>query len=283
MITIYNENTVGGGLTNSIVAAGAVPTNIGFVCPFPNISTRVRPVGEPRLGIVEAPFITSTSSIAHNPTNFQSGDTTIGNVSLTVTHEVKKCHISAPEGNNGLQTTSHIQEALIRDFEKDLWALAMAVFTAGNHGAADVSSTAANFDITDLEALAAACTGNPRTALLASGAMPGCANDLKRENGKWVYPGIDGGVYEATLTIGDADVAIVAGPTALAFMVEKPLGFGPMMGQATITEILLPRLQIPAWTCRWYDKASRSYWLSVENFFGIGLADATAASYAAAP
>src|SRR5215471_18141759 len=113
---IFNLNTVDGNLTNTILGGNAVPTGIGFVCPLPNIATRVRPMGEARVGTVQAPFILSTSSTASNPSSFQTGDTSIDNVALTVTHQAKRSFISAPEGNLGLAGTAHVLASLVNDF-----------------------------------------------------------------------------------------------------------------------------------------------------------------------
>ncbi len=278
---IFNANTIDSALANTTISANAVPTPEAFCAPLKNIATQLRPVGIARTGTIQGPWQISTSAIGTNPTNFQSGNGAFDNVAITVNYLSKRGHFRNLESGLGLTTEGHSEESMKRDMEKDLWALAMLVYQGATYGATDVVSAAADFDTTDLENLAKINTGNPRTALVASGALPGIANDLVRENGKWVYPGLSGGIYECLLTGSTADVAIVAGPTSLAFVNEKPVYFQVPPGEISFTEVILPRLQIPVWRCEWFAKSSRERWVSFDTLFGIAPAELTAMTYSA--
>jgi len=229
--------------------------------------------------LVEVPLLSSFTAAATTG-SFQSGDVTATAIAISVAHYRKTMHFACPERNKGLSPGAHLVDAAISILELELQAVATGKIVNGTHGAADITSTAANFDTADLETLAAASTGSPRAALIAPAAMAGIAQDLKWDGSKWIYPGLNNGVFEATLSAGDADVAIAAGPQAFAYIAEKPLSVERTpTGEAKVTEILLPRLQIPCWKVEWFDLASRQHWISLDLLFGVAAAEVAALSY----
>lgn len=278
------SNITNAGLVPVQISANSITPSEPKGAPVAKFGTRVRPIGPATTGTVEAVKIGAISALATDPTTFQSGDTTFAKVTLTVSHLAKRGTVAAPEGNLGLSVVNHAQEALARGLATDILGRHLLAITSGAFGAADVTSQPDAFDIADLSAVAAANNGEPRVALVATAAMPTIAPDLKLgSDNVWRYPAIDAGIYETTLT-GDADVAIVAGPEALAYLVERPEVFSTYPpAEVQISEILLPVIQIPAWVCKWYDRSARAWWVSVECLHGVAAADATALSYAATP
>ena len=280
------SNTIDANLTNQIIGASGIGAgaSTGYVAPLLAYATRIRPLGEARTGIVEVPLLSGFTSAATSGA-FNSGNCTAAAIAVDVAHYRKAIHFSSPHRNQGMAPGQHLVDAAIANLELELQAVALAKITNATHGAADIESTAANFDTTDLEALAAASTSSPRAALISTAALAGVAQDLKREGGRWIYPGLDNGVFEATLNAGEADVAVVAGSQAFAFIVEKPLGLEnlPAPSGLKVSEIVLPRLGIPCWRSEWFDLATREQWISLHLLFGASAADATALSYAAAP
>lgn len=281
MNPIYNANTVDGTLANTRISSTAIPTTEAFVAPLDNIATRLRPVGPATTGTIQGPWTTATGTLGSNPTNFQTGNMTWDNVVLTVNYLSKRNEVASPEAGRGFNTQGHSEESMIRDLEKDLWALVMLVYSSATYGATDLVTTAANFNGAALGTLGKNCAGQPRTAMVASAALPALANDLIRQGEKWVYPGIDGGVYECLLTGATADVAIVASATSLAYHNEKPPYPQVPPGEISFSEVILPRLRIPVLRASWIDKASRERWVSFDTLFGVAAAELTAMTYAA--
>ena len=278
------SNTVDATLTTSQLAANSVPPAEGFVCPIANIATRARPLGPPRTGKVRCSIASSASSTDSNPANFQeNGDASLLDVDIDVDHIVRRFHVRATEGNQGLTTAGHLFEPLIREFEKDVFDLVTLQIQTSYFGDADVSASAAAFSTANLKTLIEANSGNPRTLLVAKAAFLNLAGDLTLgADGLWRYPGVDGGVYEASLS-GDGHT-VLAGPTALAWHMERPTSFDRIPpNEINVREIVLPRLKIAAWSCWWFDLRTRTNWLSVEGLFGVGKADVGALTFAADP
>jgi len=278
-------NTIHADLTSTNLTANAVHIRPVRACPLGNIATRVRPTQKPAKGNIRVPFVTATASSDDDPTSFNTGgDATVDDVGMTVVHQVKKGHFSSPEGGLGLSTGAHLERSLINDFERDLWKLVTLQIVAGAYGAADVSVAAASYVAASLKTQIGACEGNPRTLCVAKAALLGLAGSIELgADGLWRYPGVDAGIYETELSTGDANVAILAGPSALAFHMENPDVYSLPPAEIKVTELVLPVLKIPAWKFEWRDRATRANWISIEGLFGAAPAEVAALSYAASP
>ena len=165
---IYNANTIDSGLANSLLASDAVQTMRTYVAPLGAFTkaVSVSPIS-PRQ-VINVPLVSSSGSIQTNPTNFETGDTTAGDIAVTVNQYSKSWAVSHAEGNLGLKL-AQLAPTNAAVLSEGLVALVTAKMTNANYGADNVIGAAANFDSADLPAVLALGKNFSRVTLLLDG------------------------------------------------------------------------------------------------------------------
>lgn len=280
LLIAKNANTVDSALGNRGITTNAVAVPETYWCDMNWIGYRAR-MAIPATGVQQVPLTLSNSAAASNATNFQSGDTALDNIAVTVAHYSRPAFLSRAEQGHAL-VNEHVTESLKRLAAQDIVATQAALVVSATHGAANVSAAVGSITAANLTTLSADCVSTPKTLLTTAAGLGALDGDLQLGSDGYQYPGIQN-IREVRGAIGDAHT-IVAGPEAFVFIVEKPEAFNHYPpGELQIKEIVLPTLNIPAWHIVWIDRATRSSWQSIELLFGIAPANVNALSYAATP
>lgn len=273
MQPIQNSNTVDAGLSNRQLGANSILTPLPKTPPFSLIGTRVSPQGGARTGIVACALITPTDATQSGASNFQTGDSTLTSVDVTVAHLSKSVHIANPAGQLGLDAVAHLLPAAINELEADIATIVAGKYLTATLGATDSEVAEASFAVANLKVLIRASTAFPRVALMTTTALCGIAGDLDGGN----YPGLVG-VFEHNLT-GASGYAVVTGPSGLVYINEQPSVV--VTPSLKIDKITLPQSGLTAWRHVWFDLGTRTTWASVDLLFGCAIGDPAASAYAA--
>ena len=274
---IYNANTIDSGLANSLLASDAVQTMRTYVAPLGAFTkaVSVSPIS-PRQ-VINVPLVSSSGSIQTNPTNFETGDTTAGDIAVTVNQYSKSWAVSHAEGNLGLKL-AQLAPTNAAVLSEGLVALVTAKMTNANYGADNVIGAAANFDSADLPAVLALGKNFSRVTLLLDGGHLAYLLPTTRESfvfGEAGAYGFDGGIYKNNLWTGGAtDIAgFVCGPDAIAIATGQPANLPN--GEYVTQEVVSIGAGISVTATTWFSRASRAMWGSFDVMFGCAVGDAT--------
>lgn len=225
---------------------------------------------------IRVPFATTASAVQTNPTNFETGDTTLDEIVVSLAHYSKSFHITSAQLNTGFRLEQLVQ-VNAQAFANKLMDVALAPVTTTNFGTARTITVAqASIAEANLQAaFALVAKSDPRNLILDAtayskflgsqtidlGAMGRGFNNWDL-NTRW--DGADTNVY-----------GFAGGPNALGYAAGIPLnaGAGDMISQTTIT---IPGIGLPVQINVWFSRASRTLWGSMDTMFGSGLGDITA-------
>lgn len=274
---IYNANTVDSGLANSLLANDAVQTMRTYVAPLGAYTRSVAISPLSKRQVINVPLVSSSGSIQTNPTNFETGDTTLGDVAVTVNQYSKSWTVSNPEQNLGL-ALAQLAPTNAKIIAEGIVALVTAKMTNGNYGADNVIGTAANFDSADLPAILALGKNFDRVTLVLDGGH--LAYLLPTDRNKFAFGepgayGFDGGIYKNNLWTGGAtDICgFVCAPDAIAIATGMPSTLPT--GEAMVQESVAIGAGLSVMATTWFSRASRSMWGSFDIMFGCAVGDAT--------
>lgn len=225
---------------------------------------------------VRVPFATAASAVQTNPTNFETGDTTVSEIVVTVNHYSKSFHITSEQLNQGFRLERLI-DINVNAFANKLVDVAMVPLTTANFGTAR-TITVAQASIADANlqaAYALIAKSDTKNLILDATAyskfLPTTMESLGtfgRGFNNWYlntrWDGADTNVY-----------GFAGGPNSLGMAAGIPLvgAGGDMIAQSVIQ---VPGVGVPVQLNLWFSRASRTLWGSLDTMFGVGLGDITA-------
>lgn len=275
---ILNANTVDSALANTILSADFATTMRTYIAPWSAFTRTVSLSPVSRRQVLEVPLASSAGSKQQNATNYESGDSVLAPIAVTVAEESKSFHVSRPEANLGLQLAALIPTNA-KVLAEGIHAKMTALMTTGNFGTGTVIGTAANFDKTDLPAILALGKNYDQVRLLLDGGhlaylLPGDRNAFTYgEPGAY---GFDGGIYKNNLWTSATTntVGLVCGPDAIvnAWGAADGLPAGEAISQSVVDVN-----GIPFTMSVWFSRASRAVWASFQVMHGCAVGDATQA------
>lgn len=254
---------------NKLAALAAFSTDFGIDRLKPRATVQVRKA-------------TGTSAAQTNPSNFETGDTTVDNIPVSVSQISKSFHLTNDELNSG-HRLAHLAQINAQTFANaisDVWTalILAATFAApapANIGAAgafdagvlaDIYGFAKNFRMKNL-ILDGAYIGrlipvNSFSFSMQNGGFRGAYGfDLITEQNRWTGATAN--------TIG-----VVCGPDAIAvgsgLPIEQPQG--EFLSLATET---LEPIGLTIQMATWYSRAGRVIWASYDVMFGAAAGDTT--------
>jgi hypothetical protein len=227
---------------------------------------------------LEVPLYSSSGSKQQNATNYESGDSKLDPIAVSVAEESKSFHVSRPEQNLGLALAGLVPTNA-KVLAEGIHAKMTALITTGgsNFGTGTVIGTAANFDSADLPAILALGKNFDSCRLLLDGGhlaylLPTNRNAF--EFGEAGAYGFDGGIYKNNLWTGATTntVGFVCGPDAIvnAWGMADSLPAGEAISQSTVDVN-----GIPFGLTVWFSRSTRAVWASFQVMHGCAIGDAT--------
>lgn len=275
---IRNANTVDAALANTVLSGEFITTMRTYIAPWGAFTRTVSLSPVSRRQVLEVPLASSVGSKQQNTTNYESGDSVLAPVAVTVAEESKSFHTSRPEANLGLQLAALVPTNA-KVLAEGIHAKMTALMTNANFRADVVIGTAANFDSGDLPAILALGKNFDSVRLLLDGGHLAYLLPTTRENFAFGEPGaygFDGGIYKNNLwTSAATDICgLVCGPDAIvnAWGAADGLPSGEALSQSTMDVN-----GIPFGMSVWFSRASRAVWASFQVMHGCAVGDATQA------
>lgn len=273
---IVNANTVDAALANTVLSGEFVTTMRTYIAPWSAFTRTVSLSPVSRRQVLEVPLYSSAGSKQQNATNYESGDSVLAPIAVTVAEESKSFHVSRPESNLGLQLAGLVPTNA-KVLAEGIHAKMTALMIAANFGAATTIGAASGFDTGELQTILALGKNYDSVRLLLDGGHLAYLLPTTRESFAFGEPGaygFDGGIYKNNLwTGGVANIAgFVCGPDAIvnAWGVADGLPAGEAISQTTMDVN-----GIPFTMSVWFSRASRAVWASFQVMHGCAVGDAT--------
>jgi ATP-dependent Clp endopeptidase proteolytic subunit ClpP len=294
-----NANTLGSSLVPDTLADQVIVVANNKLAPLTAFSRDfgANPI-RPR-STVQVAKATAGASTQTNATNFESGDSTLTNVGVTVNQLTQSFHLTNDQINKGfvMAQLAGINADVFCNAISDVWT---ALCIAGNYGAATVIGTAANFDPSDLPPIFELAKNYRRRNLVLDGGhlarlFPGVIASFSSgvglaiaSGGQVAFPGVfgfDGLFMQNRWTSAVANcVGFVCSPDAIAVASGIPIGTpnGEFMSQQIVTIDSAspsnnPGLGLSVQVCTWWSRSTRTMWASYDVMFGAAAGDTTQA------
>lgn len=228
---------------------------------------------------VQVPLATAGSATQTDPTNWESGDSTLTNVPVAVSQYSQSFHITNQQLQQGHKLERIIQINL-RTFADKIIDVALTPVTTAIFGAATIVSADVAFGSDELRSLYGALKkSDVKNAVLDS---PYFARFLP-DNTFQIGPkaGLCGfqSVHENTRWTGAGAnvVGFACNPQAIAVASGLPLmPAGADQEFIAMDSITIPGLEITVQYAVWFSRSSRTLWASFDIMFGAKEADTSA-------
>jgi ATP-dependent Clp protease, protease subunit len=220
---------------------------------------------------------TTGSAVQTNPTNFETGDTTLAAVPVTVNQISKSFQITNDELHKGFQLAhlAGVNADLFANAISDVWT---ALILVGTYGAGQVVGAASTMTVAKLSATMLTAKNYPQKNLLLDGGhlaylLP--ADKTKYVLGERGAYGFDFIVAQNRWTNATANtVGFVCSPEALAVVSGLPM-VAPAGEMLSVGNIALPDINMTVQSNSWFSRAGRVYWASLDVMFGAAALDTT--------
>src|SRR3989442_11398752 len=100
---VQNANSISAALKTQFLLPDAVTTLTNRFGPLKAFARDFQPDPIKPKAVAQARFVTAGATTQKNPTNFESGDSTVGNVPITPSQYTTSFHVSNDELNSGLR------------------------------------------------------------------------------------------------------------------------------------------------------------------------------------
>jgi len=251
-----------------------------FSMDFSSDMVQVPRGGQGPTSSIQIPFQTVAASTQTNATNFESGDGTLVAKSLAAAHYSQSFHITQAHRNSGYKLENLIKLNAYTLANK-LADVAFALVTTANYGAATVTSSAANFDETDLALLWAAIEKAMTKNVVLTGAyfakfLPSDLRSFVPGQSAGAY-GWDGFYHTSRMNAGSNVTGFACDPMAMGVGSALPVldqEFANVIDQMTIP---IPGLDgFTVQFNKWLSVSTRTQWASFDVVFGAGVLDDSA-------
>lgn len=228
---------------------------------------------------VQVKKATAGSTGQTNPTNFESGDSTLAPISVTMGHKTQSFQVDQSDRNFGF-SLEDIALVNAQSFANLLSDVYTAVLTTANYGTGISVGVAATFAADSLKPVLAAAKNYRAKNLLLDGGHLAYLLPTDRESfalGEQGAYGFDLIAEQNRWTSAATNaVGFVCGPDALAIASGMP--GNPPTGQFDVNgTFTVEELGLTVMYTVWYNTATRVQWASYECMFGAGAGDTTQA------
>lgn len=222
---------------------------------------------------VQVPKATGASAVQVNPASFETGDTTLANIAVTVDQYSKSFHVTNDQANSGIKLAM-LAEVNLGALADKIMDVAFAPLSAA---AESYSGTAASFTASDLQdAWAAIAKSEVKNAILRGDFyakfLPTNLQSFKPGAGAY---GFDGFYANTRFPAGNIG-GYILGPSALA--VASGLPQNNTDGLVASETVTIPGVGLAVQLNLWSSSATRSIWASYDVMFGATAGDLDAAA-----
>lgn len=274
-----NANTIDSGLIPAFLSDALIVVANQVLAPLRAFSRSIS-LDPLRPGAAIAVKKSTAASAAQtNPTNFESGDSTLATISVTVAQISKSYHVSNADRNNGfaLKDLAEKSAHVFVNAISDIWT---ALLIAANYPTPLVVGAATDFAPDDLRAIWAAAKNFTKKNLVLDGGHMGYLIPLTRENfslNEVGGYGFDLLAQQNRWTGAVANtVGFVCAPDALAVASGLPNSL-PAEEFNSLSTVVIEPIGLAVQVAEWFSRAGRVNWASFDVMFGAAVGDATQA------
>lgn len=288
---VRNENTFSATLTTNFLILGAttsISPKFASVKMFSR-DTSVDPYKPLATGVLKYNVTAQDGTTTQtNATNFESGDSTVNAVSITVAQYTESFHITNAHMNNGLRMEDLIA-AKVGSLGSKVSKVLAANITAANFATlAPIVSAPGAFGFSDMAiAWGELKKANRKNIMLDGEYLARIINNPSFLQTVPVVPGagwanINGWDYVALHTEWSAAGNNIRGfacdPQALGIIAGLPLVDSPAIPGGILSQAtgILPGVDLAIAVFTWFNTATRTYWGSFDLMFGANALDTTA-------
>lgn len=214
-----------------------------------------------------------------NPTNWESGDSTIGNRPVVVSGYSVSFQLLPLAQNNSFKM-AQLFDINVQNFVNAITDAATAVFT-GTHWTNFIEA-AATFSVTNLRAIRAGIARSPQRNILLDPDYYKNFLPSNLTNDVGIRPGFSGFDSFAEVTrwtgAGTNVIGFAGGPQCIAYVSGLPRYDAETKADinATVTSVELGGGKMfPVMLSTWLSRATRQRWVSIDAMFGAGRLDNT--------
>jgi len=233
---------------------------------------------------VQVPIATAGSTTQTNATNFESGDSTLDNVEVSVSQYSNSFHLTNDHINSG-HRIENIADINLSQLANKIIDVALTPVTTANFGSAVVDVDAASdVGATELKALWAAIKDGDTRNVVLDGAiyaqfLPSNLDGFTlATNGRTSgIHGFDGFFYNNRWTgAGSTINGFACAPQAIAVASGVPVNTPADADMLEQTLVPIPDLGLTVQVNMWVSRSSRALWCSYDVMFGAAKGDGTA-------
>jgi hypothetical protein len=301
--SIRNANTLAAALTPDYLADGLIVNARNRLAPLAAFSTDfgVDPM-KPK-STVQVPRATVGATGQTDPTNWESGDTTLAAIGVTVSQKTVSFHLTNDQLNKGhvMAKLAGINADQFSDLISDVWTALLVVGTYGTPGAGTgIIGAASAFAPDDLPQIFAIAKNFRRRNIILDGSyigyiMPGVTANFGTGLGTSGYGGgqstffgnvfgFDGIWMQNRYTSAVANcVGFACGPDAIAAASGLPISTATPSGEFLSQQVVnidgsgsnSPSIGMSVQVNMWYSRPTRTIWASYDVMFGAAAGDAS--------
>lgn len=295
-----NANTLAAALTPDYLADGLIINARNRLAPLAAFSRNfgVDPM-KPK-STVQVPRATAGATAQTDATNWESGDTTLTGVSVSVSQKSVSFHLTNDQLNKGhvMENLAGINADQFADSISDVWTALLVVGTYGTPGAGTgIIGAASAFDPADIPQLFALAKNFRRRNLILDGSYIGylmqgvesrTAFGIGLEGGQGTYFGawfgMDGIWMQSRYTSAVANcVGFLCGTDAIAVAAGLPISTATPNSEFLSQQVVnidgaasnTPNIGMSVQINVWYSRATRTIWASYDAMFGAAAGDAS--------
>ena len=226
---------------------------------------------------LQVPKATAGSTGQSNPTSWESGDSTLAPISVTLAHKTQSFQISQSDANFGFGL-DHLALVNANAFANLLSDVYTAIMIAGNYGTALLIGAAAAFDSDGLKPVLAAAKNYTNKNLILDGGhlaylLP--TDKFQFALGEAGAYGFDLIAAQNRWTAATTNaVGFVCSPDALAIGAGAPANVSNSQFE-TYGTFQIAELGLTVLYTIWYNTATRIRWASYEVMFGAAAGETT--------
>lgn len=270
------SNTFDADLVVDVISTQTQTILGNMLAPIGSFATDFSDESIPQEKSIRVPFATSASAVQTNPTNFETGDTTLDEIVVTVNHYSKSFHITSKELNQGFRLEKLVQINAQAMADK-LVDIAFAPLTVANFGTARAITVAqASIADANLQSAYALIAKSPTKNLILDGTAYSKFLPTNLESLGTLGRGFNSWHLNTRWDGAGTNVyGFAGGPNALGYAARLPdhSAASDMISQTAIT---IPGIGLPVQINVWFSRSSRTLWGSMDTMFGVGLGDVTA-------
>ena len=274
-------NTISSTLTTSLLSDTVVTVLQNRLAPLKMFFTDASIDPVKPLATIQVPKVTAGASAQTDPTDWESGNSTVTNTAITMHEYSVSFAVTSTELNSGTRM-SWITAINAANMANKIWDVCVTPITVANFGAAAAVSAAAAFSTDDLKTLWAALKDGTMRYLCLDGGhyarlIPTNTFGYNLTQGVAQY-GFDGIFYANRWSAAGANVVgFAASPEALVIAAGLPLEPPGSNSQfASLSSATIPGVEMPIQTASWVKPGTRVQWQAYDIMLGVAACDTSA-------